>query len=93
MTLDKTLDKNGKIDMSIIKSAISDLSINCKNKEDYFLVVIKSTVIPTTTENVIIPLIEKCSKKKVGINFGVCFNPEFLRDTKLYEDFMNPDRI
>lgn len=88
-----TPDKDGKIDLSIIETAIKELSILCKNKNEYFLVVIKSTIIPMTTEKIIIPLIEKYSLKKAGHNFGVCFNPEFLRDRYAYEDFMNPDRI
>lgn len=88
-----TPDKDGKIDLSIIETAIKELSILCKSKNEYFLVVIKSTIIPMTTENIIIPLIEKYSLKKAGYNFGVCFNPEFLRDRCAYEDFMNPDRI
>ncbi len=88
-----TPDKNRNIDLSIIKSAVIELSKECKDKRDYFLIVVKSTVIPITTENIIIPLIEKYSNKKVGSDFGVCFNPEFLRETNPYEDFMNPDRI
>ncbi len=88
-----TPDKNQEIDLSIIKSAVMELSKECKDKKDYFLIVVKSTVTPMTTENIIIPLIEKYSNKKVGNDFGVCFNPEFLREANPYEDFMNPDRI
>ncbi len=88
-----TPDKNGKIDLSIMKSAVRDFSRLCRSKKDYLLVVMKSTVVPTTTENTIIPLIEKYSGKKAGIDFGVCFNPEFLREAHPFEDFMNPDRI
>jgi UDPglucose 6-dehydrogenase len=88
-----TPDKDGKIDLSIIESAIKEFSDLCKNKKEYFLTVIKSSIIPTTTENVIVPLIEQYSLKKVGHDFGVCFNPEFLRDKHAIEDFMNPDRI
>ncbi len=88
-----TPDKNQKIDLSIIKSAVKELSKECKDKKDNFLIVVKSTVIPMTTENMIIPLIEEYSNKQVGTDFGVCFNPEFLRENNPYEDFMNPDRI
>lgn len=88
-----TRDKDGKIDLSIMESAIKDFSTLCKDKDEYFLVVIKSTIIPKTTENVIVPLIEKYSAKNVGQDFGICFNPEFLRDKHAVEDFMNPDRI
>lgn len=88
-----TPDKDKKIDLSIIRSSIKEVSKLCKDIEKYFLIIIKSTIIPTTTENVIIPLIERYSNKKVGDDFGICFNPEFLRDEFAYEDFMNPDRI
>ncbi|VVB87846.1 UDP-glucose 6-dehydrogenase AglM [uncultured archaeon] len=88
-----TPDNNRKIDLGIMESAVSELSKECRKKPDYFLLVVKSTVIPTTTENIIIPLIEKYSNKKVGNDLGVCFNPEFLRESNPYEDFKNPDRI
>jgi UDPglucose 6-dehydrogenase len=88
-----TPDRNRMIDLSIIDSAVKELSKECKDKDDYFLVVVKSSVIPMTTENMIIPTIEKYSNKKVGIDFGICFNPEFLRESNPFEDFMNPDRI
>ncbi len=88
-----TPDKDGKIYLNLIESAVAELSKFCKSKNEYFLVVIKSTITPMTTEKVVIPLIEKYSLKKVGYEFGVCSNPEFLRDKCAVEDFMNPDRI
>lgn len=88
-----TPDKDGNIDLNIIESCIKNLSKLCAYKNEYFLVVIKSTIIPMATENRIIPLIEEYSNKKVGIDFGICFNPEFLNESHPYEDFMNPDRI
>ena len=88
-----TPDKNGDIDLSFIKSCVEKLAKLCKDKQKYFLIVIKSTITPTTTERIIIPIIEKYSNKKIGKDFGVCFNPEFLRDNNAFEDFMNPDRI
>lgn len=73
-----TPTKHGQIDLSYIKSAIENLSKQLKNKKIYHLVVIKSTVVPTTTENIIKPLIENISGKKCGRDFGLCTNPEFL---------------
>ena len=88
-----TPDKDRQIDLSIIKNCVKKLSELLKNKDDYFVIVVKSTVIPMTTEKVILPLIEEYTGKKVGHDFGICFNPEFLRENRAYEDFMNPDRI
>jgi UDPglucose 6-dehydrogenase len=88
-----TPSKNRKIDLSYIKSASKLLARSLACSKKYFLVVVKSSVIPTTTEKIIIPLFEKNSGKKAGRDFGVCFNPEFLRAKFAYEDFMEPDRI
>ncbi len=88
-----TPDKEGEIDLSYIRKAITNLSNVLKNRETYFTIVIKSTVIPQTTEQVVIPLIEQITGKTCGRDFGVCFNPEFLNETHPYEDVMNPDRI
>jgi len=88
-----TPDKEGEIDLSYIRKVITDLSNVLKYRETYFTVVIKSSVIPRTTEQVVIPLIERITGKTCGRDFGVCFNPEFLNEAHPYEDVMNPDRI
>jgi UDPglucose 6-dehydrogenase len=69
----------GKIDLSPIKETSKKIGQALKNKDDYHLVVVKSTVVPTTTENVLLPILEKYSFKKAG-GFGVCVNPEFLTE-------------
>ena len=63
-----------------------------KAAHDRFLTVIKSTVIPGTTEEAVIPLLEK-NGRKVDADFGVCVSPEFLREGFAVEDCLNPDRI
>lgn len=88
-----TPDNDGAIDLSYVRTAVTDLSNVLKNRETYFTVVIKSTVIPRTTENVIIPIIEKITGKICGKGFGICSNPEFLNEAHPYEDVINPDRI
>lgn len=88
-----TPTKKRKIDLSIITAAAKDLAKAARNKKGYFLIAVKSTVVPTTTEKLIIPLFEKYSGKKAGADFGVCYNPEFLRAKYAFEDFMDPDRI
>ena len=61
-------------------------------KGNYCVIVVKSTVVPGTTEELIIPILES-SGRKPGDDFGICVNPEFLREGKAIYDFMNPARI
>lgn len=80
------------IDLKYIKEVSSDIGTILK-KKDYHLVVVKSTVVPGTTEHSVIPLLEKQSEKTAGTDFGVAMNPEFLREGNAVEDFLSPDRI
>ena len=57
------------------------------------MVVITSTVLPGDTENVIKPLLEEVSGKKCGVDFGLCYNPEFIALGSVIRDFMNPDVV
>jgi len=96
-----TPTKNKKIDLSYVKSATKSLALSLSEKSGYHVVAVKSTVLPTTTENVIIPLLEKHSGKKVGEDVGVCVNPEFLTeihrswtDEALFvRDFFGEERV
>jgi UDPglucose 6-dehydrogenase len=86
-------DESGKIDLHAIKEASRSIGERLKNKTSYHVVVVKSTVVPQTTQSVVTPILEEASGKKAGIDFGVGMNPEFLREGKAIYDFMNPDRI
>lgn len=88
-----TPTKNFEIDLGAIKSSVMEIGRTFSKRKDYFLVVAKSTVVPTTSEKVLLPLLEKCSGKKAGKDFGYCNNPEFLREKFACEDFMSPDRV
>jgi len=83
-------DINGKLNLNYIKRCIKNIARALKEKKDYHVIVIRSTVLPGTTENIIIKEIEKYSKKKVGNDFGVVMNPEFLREGSSVYDFYNP---
>ena len=85
-----TPTENEKINLKYMEEAARNLGKKLKNKQDYFLVVIRSTVLPGTTENKIIPILEKESGKKAGQDFGVVMNPEYLREKKAESDFKNP---
>ncbi|MAH61028.1 MAG: GDP-mannose dehydrogenase [Legionellales bacterium] len=83
---------NNKIDLSQIKSATKKIGELIKNHDSFISVIIKSTVVPGTTDTVVKNLLETSSGKKIG-DFGLGMNPEFLREGNAVEDFMNPDRI
>lgn len=82
----------GRIDLSQIKEVAKQVGTALKDKKSYHLVAIRSTVVPNTTEKVVKPILEKYSKKRAG-EFGLCMNPEFLREGNAVEDALNPDRI
>ncbi len=82
----------GKIDLSQIKEVAKQLGQAIRNKKTYHLIVVRSTVVPSTTSDMVKPLLEKYSKKAVG-EFGLCMNPEFLREGNALEDALKPDRI
>jgi UDPglucose 6-dehydrogenase len=85
--------KDGSTDLKYIETASKDIGKALEKKEHYHIVVVKSTVPPETTERVVIPNIEDHSGKKAGLGFGVCMNPEFLREGSALEDFLRPDRV
>jgi len=82
--------EDGSIDLSQIIDASKQVGKALKKKKDYHVVVVKSTVVPGTTEEIVIPILEKESCKKAGKGFGVCMNPEFLREGQAIKDFMFP---
>jgi len=84
---------NGKMDLRNLEMAIRDIGEFLQKIEQYHVVVVRSTVLPSTTRTQIMPLLEKCSGKKVGKHFGVCMSPEFLRQATALEDFLHPWRI
>lgn len=85
--------EDGSIDLSIVKAASASLGRAIAKKDHYHVVVVKSTVVPETTEKVVLPIVEEHSGKKAGKDFGVVMNPEFLREGKAVYDFMHPDKI
>jgi UDPglucose 6-dehydrogenase len=84
---------DGSIDLQFIETSSYDMGKALSKKRTYHVVVIKSTVVPGTTQNLVKPILEKESKKECGLDFGLCMNPEFLRQGSAFEDTINPDRI
>lgn len=84
---------NGDINLNFIKTVSEHIGSTLRNKKNYFVVVVRSTVLPETVEKTVIPLLEKYSGKSVGTDFGVCMNPEFLREGSSVYDFYHPPKI
>jgi UDPglucose 6-dehydrogenase/GDP-mannose 6-dehydrogenase len=82
-----------QIDLTYVKEVTRQIGEALKEKTSYHVVVVKSTVVPGTTDSVVIPTLQNASRKKAGQDFGVGMNPEFLREGNAVEDFMSPDRI
>jgi len=85
--------KKGDTYFKQLDTVSKEIGAALKEKNKPHLVVVKSTVVPETTEKMVIPLIEETSGKKYGIHFGAVMSPEFLREGSALDDFFNPDRI
>lgn len=83
---------NGNMDLKFVRRAAEHIGTALKTKSAYFRIVIRSTVLPGTVEEVVIPALEQASGKKAGRDFGVCMNPEFLREGTAVHDFDNPPK-
>ncbi len=81
------------IDLKYIEEVSRQIGQVLRDKAGYHVVVVKSTVVPGTTDDVVRPILEETSGKKAGPDFGVGMNPEFLREGEAVQDFMFPDRI
>lgn len=82
-----------KIDLSYVETVAKDIGKVLQQKDSYHVIVVKSTVVPGTTDGIVRTALEKYSGKKAGKDFGLGMNPEFLREGEAVDDFMNPDRI
>jgi GDP-mannose 6-dehydrogenase len=82
--------KNGSLDLSYLVRVSEQIGDVLKTKQDYHVVVVRSTVLPGTTHNMVIPALEQHSGKKYGEGFGVSVNPEFLREGSALKDFRQP---
>lgn len=81
------------IDLTYVKQVAREIGAALRDKTGYHVVVVKSTVVPGTTDAVVLPILEEASGKKAGADFGVGMNPEFLTEGQAVRDFMKPDRI
>ncbi|MFB6283488.1 MAG: nucleotide sugar dehydrogenase [Halobacteria archaeon] len=84
---------DGNIDLNILTDAVKSLGEILSDKDGFHYVVTKSTVAPTTVEDVVAPTLEEYSGTKRGESFSVAMNPEFLREGSAVADFLEPDKI
>jgi UDPglucose 6-dehydrogenase/GDP-mannose 6-dehydrogenase len=82
-----------RIDLSAVLTATRQIGQALTLKKSYHVVVVKSTVVPGTTDKCVTPLLEAASGGRAGVDFGVGMNPEFLSEGEAIHDFMHPDRI
>jgi len=83
-------NSNGSLDLSYIDRVCQEIGDALKGKRNWHIVVMRSTMLPGTIENLVVPTLEAHSGMKAGRDFGVCINPEFLREATSLKDFYAP---
>jgi GDP-mannose 6-dehydrogenase len=83
---------NGSLNLDYVRSACKEIGEALRDKQDFHVVVMRSTVLPGTMKDLVIPALEAASGKQAGKDFGVCNNPEFLREGSAVYDFYNPPK-
>lgn len=83
---------NGSLDLRFVRKVCEEIGAAIRTKNSFHVVVARSTMLPGTMRDVVIPTLEEYSGKKAGIDFGVCNNPEFLREGTAVWDYRNPPK-
>jgi len=83
---------NGNLDLKFVRQVCEDIGSVLKNKREFHVVACRSTMLPGSMHTVVIPTLEQYSGKRAGVDFGVCSNPEFLREGTAVYDFHNPPK-
>jgi GDP-mannose 6-dehydrogenase len=83
---------NGNLDLSHVRKVCEQIGEAIKEKDSFHVVVARSTMLPGSMRAVVIPTLEAASGKKAGVDFGVCNNPEFLREGTAVYDYYHPPK-
>jgi GDP-mannose 6-dehydrogenase len=83
---------DGSLNTHHVEIVSREIGAALANKAGYHVFVLRSTVLPGITRNKIVPILEAASGKQAGRDFGVCFNPEFLREASAIDDFNKPPK-
>ncbi len=82
--------KNGDLELNYIEGVCREIGMAMRDKNERHTVVVRSTVLPGTAKNVVLPILEDCSGKKAGVDFGLAVNPDFLRESTAIKDYDFP---
>ncbi len=85
--------RNGSLDTQYVEKVCREIGSVLATKKSHHVVVVRSTVLPTTIQSKCIPLLEEHSGRHAGVDFGVCVNPEFLREGSAIEDYYHSSQI
>ena len=83
---------NGNLDLKYMRRVCKEIGKALRLMPERHIVVIRSTILPGTMRDVIIPMLEEFSGKKAGDNLGICINPEFMREGQAVHDFFHPPK-
>jgi UDPglucose 6-dehydrogenase len=86
-------EKHGGFSTKYAEEAARNIGVALKDKNGFHIVVLTSTVMPGSTETIIKPILEKASNKKCGVDFGLCYNPEFIALGSVIRDLASPDAV
>ena len=84
-------DARGAFAFDAAARAFEGIGAALRDKAGYHVVVLTSTVLPGTTRQALLPVLERASGKKAGPDFGLCYSPEFIALGSVIRDFLNPD--
>lgn len=83
---------NGSLDLSFVRKVCEDIGLALRDKDAYHVVVARSTMLPGSMRDIVVPTLEEYSGKVAGKDFGVCNNPEFLREGTAVHDYRHPPK-
>jgi GDP-mannose 6-dehydrogenase len=85
-------EHNGSLKLDFVRKVCEEIGVALRDLDRYHVIVIRSTILPGTMRSVVLPTLEQASGKKANVDFGVCFNPEFLREGTAVNDYYHPPK-